>query len=66
MIPEEVMAVSLVDGISEVKFEVNCATEVVSRVVSLALKVGMKGVLMGMVNIVVTSGPVVYSRSHSK
>jgi len=52
------MAVSLVDGISEVKFEVNCATEVVSRVVSLALKVGMKGVLMGMVNIVVTSGPV--------
>jgi hypothetical protein len=52
------MAVSLVDGISEVKFEVNCATEVVSRVVSLVLKVGMKGVLMGMVNIVVTSGPV--------
>ena len=66
MIPEEVMAVSLVDGISEVKFEVNCATEVVSRVVSLALKVGMKGVLMGMVNIVVTSGPVVYSMTHSK
>ena len=41
------------------QFEVNCATEVVSRVVSLVLKVGMKGVLMGMVNIVVSSGPVV-------
>jgi len=46
--PEEVVAVSLVDGMSEVMGMLSVLVD----------KDGMKGVLEGMVNIVVSSGPV--------
>ena len=49
LIPEEVVAVSLVDGMSEVMGMLSVLVD----------KDGMTGVLVGMVNIVVSSGPVV-------
>ena len=49
LIPEEVVAVSLVDGMGEVMGMLSVLVD----------KDGMTGVLVGMVNIVVSSGPVV-------
>ena len=49
LIPEEVVAVSLVDGMGEVMGMLSVLVD----------KDGMTGVLVGMVNIVVSSEPVV-------